>query len=87
MADAGRCCTRDYAMEESSTGVHHCSGQPHLVEGLQEQDVQGATSSNKDSVELYILDGGADNERILPQLRHKVWVVTAVKGDGDLRPL
>jgi hypothetical protein len=45
--------------------------------------VQGATSIDKDSVELYILDDGANDERIPPQLWHKVQVVA---GDRDLRP-
>jgi hypothetical protein len=30
---------------------------------------------------------GADNERIPPWLWNKFWVVTAIEGDGDLRPL
>jgi hypothetical protein len=37
------------------------SGHPHLVEGLQEQYAQGTTSINKDSVELDVLNDGADN--------------------------
>jgi hypothetical protein len=35
---------------------------------------------------LHILDGGANYERIPPQLWHKFTVVTAVEGDGDLGP-
>jgi hypothetical protein len=53
---------------------------------LQEQHVQGAASIDKDSVELDLLDDGANYERILPQLWHKVWVHAAVEGDGDLGP-
>jgi hypothetical protein len=67
-------------MEGRSARAQHCSGQPHLVKGLQEQDVQGATSNAKDSVELYILDDGANDERIPPWLWHKSL-------DGHLRPL
>jgi hypothetical protein len=74
-------------MEGSSTGMMHCSGQPHLVESLQEQDVQGATSIDEDMVELDILDDGANYERMPPRLWHKVRVVATVKGDGDLGPL
>jgi hypothetical protein len=55
-----------------------------LFECLQEHDVQGAASINKDSIELDILDDGANNERVPLRLWYKVWVVTAVKGDGDL---
>jgi hypothetical protein len=40
----------------------------------------------KDSVELDILHDGDNNKRIPPQLWHKVQVVTAVEGDGDLGP-
>jgi hypothetical protein len=61
LTDVDRCCTRDYAMEQSLTAVQHCSRQPHLVKGLQEQDVEGATSIEEDSIELYILDNGADD--------------------------
>jgi hypothetical protein len=59
-------------MEGSPTGVQHCFGQPYLVEGLQEQDVQGATSIDEDSVELYVLDDGANYKRIPPWVWHKV---------------
>jgi hypothetical protein len=30
---------------------------------------------------------GADDERVLPRLWHKVRVVAVVEGDGDLEPL
>jgi hypothetical protein len=63
------------------------SGQPYLVESLQEQNVQGAVSMDKDSVELDILDDGDNNKRLPTQLWDKVRVVIVVKGDGDLRPL
>jgi hypothetical protein len=43
-------------------------GQIHLVKGLQEQDVQGATSIDEDSVELDVLNDGANYERISPWL-------------------
>jgi hypothetical protein len=49
------------------------------------QDVQGAASINKDSVELDVLDNGANNERVPPRLWYKVRVVIVVEGDGDLR--
>jgi hypothetical protein len=58
-----------------------------MVEGLQEQDVQGAASINKDSVELDILDDGANSERVLTWLLDKILIVTMVESDGDLRPL
>jgi hypothetical protein len=58
-----------------------------MVESLQEQNVQRATSINKDSVELDILDDGADYERISPWLWYKVRLIAAVEGDGDLRLL
>jgi hypothetical protein len=58
-----------------------------LVEYLQEQDVQGAASIDKDSIELDILDDGADDERIPPQLCYNVWVAAVVEGDGNLVPL
>jgi hypothetical protein len=73
---------RDYAMERGPTGAQQCSGQIHLVEGLQEQDVQWAAPIDKDSVELDILDDGANYERIPPQLWDKVRVVTAIKMMG-----
>jgi hypothetical protein len=60
--------------------------QTHLVESLQEQDVQGANSINEGSVELDVLDDGATYERILPRVWHKVRVFTTVEGDGDLEP-
>jgi hypothetical protein len=56
-----------------------------MVKSLQEHDVQGAISIDEDSVKLDILDDGANYERIPPRLWYKVWVVTAVKGDGHLR--
>jgi hypothetical protein len=86
LTDGGSCCTMDYVVERSPTGARCRSGQPHLVKGLQEQDVQGATSIDTNSVELDSIDNGANNERIPPRLWHKVRVVTAVKGDGDLIP-
>jgi hypothetical protein len=44
--------------------TQHRSGEPHLVEGLQEQYVQGASPIDEDSVELDILDNGANNQRV-----------------------
>jgi hypothetical protein len=73
-------------MEGGPTGAQQGPRQTHLVKSLQEQDVQGATSVDEDSVELDILNDGANYERIPPRLWHKVRVVTAVEGDGDLRP-
>jgi hypothetical protein len=87
LTDEGRCYTRDNAMKGSLTWAQHSSGQPHLIEGLQEQDVQGATSIDEDSVDLYVLDDGANYKRTLPWLWHKVWVVATVEGNGDLRSL
>jgi hypothetical protein len=49
--------------------------------------MQRATSIDEDSVELDILDDGVDYERIPPQLWYNVWVVAAVEGDEDIRPL
>jgi hypothetical protein len=62
------CChySEDYAMEQSLIGAQCCTRQTHLVEYLQEQVVQGATSIDKDLVELYILDIGASSERVPP---------------------
>jgi hypothetical protein len=68
-------------MERSLTGAQQCSGQPHLVEGLQEHDVQGAASIDEDSIELDVLDDGANYKTIPP------WVIVVVEGDGDLGPL
>jgi hypothetical protein len=42
---------------------------------------------DEDTVELDILDDGADYERMPPRLRYKVWVVVVVEGDGDIKPL
>jgi hypothetical protein len=72
-------------MERSPTVAQHCSGQPHLVESLQEHDVQGAISIDKDSVELHVLDDGAGDMGVPPQLWHKGRVIAMVAGDGDLR--
>jgi hypothetical protein len=73
-------------MEGGPTAVQQGPRQTHLVESLQEQDVQGANSINEDSVELDVLDDGATYERILPRVWHKVQVFTTVEGDGDLEP-
>jgi hypothetical protein len=58
-----------------------------LVKSLQQQDVEGVTSIDEESVELGMLDDGANYERMLPQLWHKVRVVAVVEGDRDLGPL
>jgi hypothetical protein len=50
LADRGHCCTMNYAMERSPTKAQQRLGYPHLVKSLQEQNVQGATSIDKDSV-------------------------------------
>jgi hypothetical protein len=68
------------------TSAQKRSGQSHLIESLDEEDIQGAASINKDSVELDILYDGADYERVPPWLQHKVQVVAVVKSNGDLRP-
>jgi hypothetical protein len=87
LADGHRYSSKDYSVERSPTGMWCRSGQPYLVESLQEQNVQGAVSMDKDSVELDILDDGDNNKRLPTQLWDKVRVVIVVKGDGDLRPL
>jgi hypothetical protein len=87
LTDRGRCCPKDYSVKGSSTGTQCYSRQPHLVKGLQEQDVQGATSIDEDSIELDILHNGAGNERVPTWLWDKVRVVAVVEGDGDLGPL
>jgi hypothetical protein len=86
LANEGYCCPRDYAMEGSLTGTRHGSRQPHLVKRLQEQNVQVAASIDEDSIKFDILDDGANYKMVPPRLWHKVWVITAVKGNGDLRP-
>jgi hypothetical protein len=86
LADGGCSYRRDYAMEGSPTGTQHRSRQPHLVERLQEQNVQGAASIDEDMIEFDILENGANYERVPPRLWHKVQVVAADKGNGDLRP-
>jgi hypothetical protein len=73
-------------MERAPTGTQQRSRQSHLVESLQEKNAQGAASINEDSVELNILDDGVDYKRVPPRLWHKVRVVTAIEGNGDLRP-
>jgi hypothetical protein len=75
---------REYARERGPTVAQHCSGQPHLVESVQEHDARGDIYIDRDLVELHVLDDGTDNMRVPPQLWHKVRVVTAVEGDGDL---
>jgi hypothetical protein len=62
LADRGHRFFRDYFVERSPTWMHRGSIDHHLVEGLQEQDVHGASPINEDSVELDILDDGADNQ-------------------------
>jgi hypothetical protein len=64
LADGGHHCSRGYAVEGSLAWMQRRSGDPHLVKGLQEQDVQGAPSIDEDSVELDILDDGPDNQRV-----------------------
>jgi hypothetical protein len=86
LTDGGFCCARDYAMEGDLTRAQQGPRQTHLVKGLQEQDVQGATSIDEVSIDLDILNDGANNQRIPPWLWYKVRVVTAVEGDGDLGP-
>jgi hypothetical protein len=72
LTNGGRYCTMDYAIERSPTGAQQRPGYPHLVKSLQEQNVQGAAYIDEDSVELDILDNGANYERIHPRLWHKV---------------
>jgi hypothetical protein len=61
------------------------SRQPHLVESLQKKEVEGAAFINQYSIELDVFYNGADYQRIPPWLWYKVWVVTVVDGNGDLR--
>jgi hypothetical protein len=49
-------------------------------------DIQGAASIDKDSVELDILDNGANDVMISLWHWYKVWVGTTVEGDVDLKP-
>jgi hypothetical protein len=86
LTDGFHCCTWDYAMERSSASAWKISRQSHLVESLQKKNNKRAATIDEDSVELDISDNGADNHRISPRLRYKVWVVAVVKGNGDLRP-
>jgi hypothetical protein len=73
-------------MERSPTGVQKRSRKPHLVKSLQKKEVEGAAPIHEHSVELNILYDGADYLAIPPRLWYKVWVVTAVESNGDLRP-
>jgi hypothetical protein len=73
-------------MEGSLTGTQKRSRQPHLVESLQKKEVEGATSIHQYSIELDVFYNGVDYRRIPPWLWYKVRVVTAVEGNGDLRP-
>jgi hypothetical protein len=54
------CCTRDYNMERISSGVQKRSRQPRLVESLQKKEVEEAAPIHEHSVELNVLDDGAD---------------------------
>jgi hypothetical protein len=49
-------------MEGAQLGAQQGPRQTHLVDSLQEQDVQGATSIDEDSIELDILDDEANYE-------------------------
>jgi hypothetical protein len=62
-------------MKGGLTGAQKRHGQPHLVKSLQEKNVHGATSIDEDSVELNVLDGGTDYERIPSWLWHNVRVL------------
>jgi hypothetical protein len=84
LTDGCCCCTRDYTMERSSTGVQKRSRQPHLIESLKKKEVEGASPIHEHSVELNILYDGANYQAIPSRLWYKVWVVTAVKSNGDL---
>jgi hypothetical protein len=68
LIDEGCYCTGDYAMEGGLTSAQKRLGQSHLIESLDEEDIQGAASINNDSVELDILSDGADYERVPPRL-------------------
>jgi hypothetical protein len=87
LADGSRYHTEDYSMERSLTLTQCWSGKPHLVVGLQEQYVQGASPLVEDSVELDVLDDGANNQRIPTQFQDEVRAVALVKGHRDLKPL
>jgi hypothetical protein len=86
MTDGCCCYPRDYTMECSLTGMEKRSTQPHLVESLQKMEVEGAASIHHHSVELDVFYNGVDYQRIPPRLWYKVWVGTAVEGNGDLGP-
>jgi hypothetical protein len=49
-----------------------------MIDSLQEHDVHGAVSVDKNSVELDILDDGANNERVSTRLWDKVLVVAMI---------
>jgi hypothetical protein len=78
-------------MEGSPTGVQQGPRQPHLVESLQEEVVPGAASIDEDSVELDILDDGANCERIppveqsLPSSAREKWQWNKIKIDSDTK--
>jgi hypothetical protein len=73
-------------VEGALLGSNRDLDKPIRLKVFKKQDVQGVASIDEDSIKLDILDDGADYERIPPWLLYKVWVVAAVKGDGDLRP-
>jgi hypothetical protein len=62
------------------------SRQPHLIKSLQKKVVEGAACMHEQSAELNVLYDGADYRGMPPWLWYKVQVVTAIKGNGDLRP-
>jgi hypothetical protein len=60
---------------------------PQEPEGLGVDDVEAAASVHEDLGEPDVADDGVDNERILPQARHAVGVVTLVEGDELVGPV
>jgi hypothetical protein len=50
-----------------------------MVKCLEQQNVKGILSINKDSVELDILDDGTDNKRVPIRLQYEVQVIASVE--------
>jgi hypothetical protein len=87
LATGGCCCSEDYSMEGSLTQMQRWPGKLHLIKGIQEQDIERTPPMDEDSVELDVLDDGADNQWVPTQLWDEVRVVASAEGDGNLIPL
>jgi hypothetical protein len=57
-----------------------------MVKSLQKKEVKGAASIHQHYVELDVFYDGIYYQRMPFQLWNKVQVVSAVEGDGDLKP-